>query len=303
MGFNDRDYGRSGYDDGYGSGYGGGYGGGGYGQPGMHFGGPKSVTVKIVIVTAIVFVLQLVFRVPNGLSWFDSLFSLHPHWYQKPWQVFEFLTYGFLHDPWSLWHIGSNMLVLWMFGRMVEDRYGGKEFLLFYLTAIVFAGVTWNLTELVAGGDRPMLGASGGVSAVLLLYIFLYPRVTILFMFLIPMPAWVVGVFVVATDMFGAIGRTGAVAFTAHLGGFLFAYLYYKSGIRLMDYVPTSFKMPSFKRKPKLRVHRPDNQDEKNERRLNELLDKVNAGGQDSLSSSERRELQKLSKYYQDKRK
>ena len=294
MGINDRDYGRSGYDDGYGY----------RDQPGLHFGGVQSVTVKIVIVTAIVYVVQLILRGdnPNVLSPFDSLFSLHPDWYRQPWRVFEFLTYGFLHDSWRLWHVAGNMFVLWMFGRMVEDRYGGKEFLAFYLVAIVFSGIVWDLTELITGGTVPILGASGGVSAVLLLFIFLYPRVTILFMFFIPMPAWVLGVFIVGSDMFGAIGRSGNVAFTAHLGGFLFAYLYYKSGIRLMNYLPTGKKMPSFKRRPKLKVHRPENQEDKKKLRLDQLLEKIAASGQDSLSSSERRELQKLSKYYKDKR-
>lgn len=293
MGINDRDYGRSGYDDGYG------YRGD---QPGLHFGGVQSATVKIVIVTAIVYVVQLVFRVPPpASSWFDSLFSLHSNWFYQPWRFFEFLTYGFLHHPWNLWHIAGNMFVLWMFGRMVEDRYGSKEFLAFYLTSIVFSGLFWNLTVLAAGDDATVLGASGGVSAVLLLFIFLYPRVTILFMFIIPMPAWVLGVFIVASDMYGAVSRGGTVAFTAHLGGFLFAFLYYKSGIRLSDYLPGGMKMPSLKRRPKLKVHRPDSQQDKNERRLDELLEKVAASGQDSLTAGERRELQKLSKYYRDK--
>ncbi|MCO6043991.1 rhomboid family intramembrane serine protease [Aeoliella sp. ICT_H6.2] len=289
MGINDRDYGRYGYDDGYGY----------RDQPGLHFGGVQSVTVKIVIVTAIVFVVQLVFRAPPPGSWFDQLFALHSDWLFAPWGL---LTYGFLHDPWKLWHIAGNMFVLWMFGRMVEDRYGGKEFLAFYLASIVFAGLFWSLTVLIAGQQATVIGASGGVSAVLLLFIILYPRVTILFMFFIPMPAWVLGVFIVGSDMLGAFGGGGGVAFTAHLGGFLFAYLYYKSGIRLMNYLPTGAKMPSLKRRPKLKVHRPENQEDKKKLRLDQLLEKIAASGQDSLSSSERRELQKLSKYYKDKR-
>ncbi|QDU54487.1 rhomboid family intramembrane serine protease [Aeoliella mucimassa] len=305
MGLNERDYGRASYEGSY-----------GYGQSGYTLGSPQSVVVKLIIINAIVFVLQLIFRSndPRIPSNFDSLFSLHEHWYYEPWRFFELLSYGFLHSPWDYWHIFGNMFMLWFAGRAVEQKIGGREFLVFYLLGIVIAGTAWCLIESMVpdGGNQrfgplgvPMLGASGGVTAVLMLFIFYYPRVTILFMFVIPMPAWVLGVLVVGGDMWGAMSRSGHVAFTAHLGGALFAYLYYNSRIRLTDYVPTSFKMPSFKRKPPLRVHRPDDEprEDAQERRLNELLDKVSKHGQDSLSKREFSELQKLSKHYQQKRK
>lgn len=298
MGLNDRDYGRAGYNDGYG------YGGGGYGQqPGLHLGAPKSMTVILVLVNIAVYVLQLINRSdnPQAMSAFDSLFALNEDWYQQPWRIFEFLTYGFLHDTRNLWHLAGNMFVLWMFGRSVEERLGSREFLAFYLTAIVVAGAVWNLCEIFLPGNGVVLGASGGVSGVLLLFIFMFPRVTILFMFVFPMPAWVLGVIIVGSNILGSIGQFGYVAFTAHLGGFLFAWLYYKTGKRLTDYLPTELKMPSFKRKPPLKVHRPSDE-QRMQDRLDELLGKVSRNGQDSLTTKERRELEKLSKHYQNKR-
>ncbi len=289
MGIYDRDYERSAYND----------------QPGYHFSGQMSMTVKLVIVTVIVYVLQLVFRGndPNEASWFTSLFCLHKDWFLQPWRVFQLLTYGFLHTPWSMWHIVGNMFTLWMFGRSVEQRYGSQEFLVFYLSAIVFAALCWTISEALLPGEAVMLGASGGVVAVVLLFVFCYPHVTIYLMMVFPVPAWVLGVILVAGDMFGAISRYGNVAFTAHLGGALFAFLYYRYQWRLMDWAPTNFKMPSFKRKPPLRVHRPPTDEEdKNEKRLNELLEKVSAVGQDNLTARERRELQQLSRHYQQKR-
>ena len=301
MGLDNRDYGRANYEGSYGYGQ----------QPGVHLGAPQTMVIKLVIINVVVFVVQLLTRSnsPFEMSWFDNLFSMHTYWFHEPWRVYELLTYGFLHDTFNMWHIVGNMFVLWMFGRTVEERIGSKEFLLFYLCGILAAALCWNLTELIAPGatNQPlgvsMLGASGGVSAVLLLFVFYYPRMTILLMFVIPMPAWLFGLFIVGSDMWGAIARSGGVAFTAHLGGFLFAFLYHKADIRLTDYVPTSFKLPSFKRKPPLRVHRPsEDEDTATEKRLDELLAKVATGGQESLTSSERRELQKLSKHYQQKR-
>lgn len=199
MGIYDRDYERPSYND----------------QPGLHLGGPKSMTVKLVIITVAVYVLQLVFQRPDGSNLINSLFAMHDDWYMRPWTAYQLLTYGFLHSTGDMWHLLMNMFVLWMFGQRVEERYGSKEFLAFYLTAIVFAALVWTVSEAVVPGASKMLGASGGVSAVLLLFVFCFPHVTLLFMFVIPLPAWVVGAFLVASDAYGALSRSGNVAFAA----------------------------------------------------------------------------------------
>jgi len=299
MGMYDRDY----QHDSYGQ------------QPGVHLGAPRTMVMKLVIINFAVFVVQLLFREqrPDGmLDPVGSIFALHEGWFREPWMVFQLVTYGFLHSVGNFRHILGNMFMLWMFGRHIEEKYGSKEFLAIYLVSVVFAGVAWNITALLTPGPSLVLGASGAVSAILLLFIFNYPHVTLHLMFLFPIPAWVLGVIIVGSDVIGSFTSGSNVAFTCHLGGFLFAYLYYKSGRRLIEFVPQGFAMPSFKRKPKLRVHRPtsggyndDDDDEgidKNEVRLNELLAKISARGQDGLTAREKRELTKLSKIYQKRR-
>ena len=90
--------------------------------------------------------------------------------------------------------------MFWMFGRVIEQRLGGREFLLFYLAAIVFAGATWVVAKniwllssdegklyLEAIGKLPVfskdipgvVGASGGVVAVFLAFVLLYPKETV----------------------------------------------------------------------------------------------------------------------------
>ncbi|WP_442483876.1 rhomboid family intramembrane serine protease [Aeoliella sp. SH292] len=293
MGINDRDYGRYGNGDQY-----------GYNdQPGFHFGGVQSMTVKIILFTVAVYVVQLL-----AGPWFTELFANHAGWYREPWRVFELLTAGFLHSVNDLKHIIFNMLVLFFLGRSVEERYGSREYLAIYLVGIVFSSLVWCLAVVIESGARfdglgpSSLGASGAISAILLLFVINFPNVTLLVFGIFPAKAWIVGAVLIAMDIFGAMGRSpdDNVAYAAHLGGFLFAFLYWKSGIRLTSYLPS--KMPSFKRKPPLRVHRPSDNDQRKEDRLDELLGKVATGGQESLTSSEKRELQKLSKYYQDKR-
>ncbi len=274
-------------------------------QPGMHLRAPKSMTVKLIIVTAVIYVLQLGFQPQNGPNLFNDLFSLRDNWYLQPWRLFELLSYGFLHDTQNMWHLLGNMFMLWMFGRHIEEKYGRQEFLAIYLTAIVAAALCWNVSEILTPGTSAMLGASGGVSAILLLFIFNYPKVQLLLMFVFPVPAWVLGVFVVGSDMLGAITRQGTVAFTAHLGGFLFAFLYYRFGWRVMDWVPANLSLPSLKRRPPLRVHQPSGGDDENDPmagQVDRILRKINEEGQASLTAKERRTLERASRVARKKR-
>src|SRR5947209_8400316 len=98
-------------------------------------------------------------------------------------QVWRLLTYAFLHDTANIWHILFNMLFLWWFGSDVEDLYGSREFLAVYLLSAFLGGVAFVLTAGVTGErpegiERPplqCLGASGAVTAVMVLCALHYP--------------------------------------------------------------------------------------------------------------------------------
>ena len=148
MGLYDRDYERErSYDD----------------QPGFHLGGQLSMTTKLVIVMFVIYLVQLLSE--SSGDWFTNAFSLHADVFRRPWQAYQLLTYGFLHDVGDFRHIVFNMVGLWFFGRAVEERYGGREFLSFFLVAIVFAGLVWMFGELAAYrglvAGHTMLGAFG----------------------------------------------------------------------------------------------------------------------------------------------
>jgi membrane associated rhomboid family serine protease len=288
MGLYDRDYERErSYDD----------------RPGFHLSAPTSVTTKLVIVMFAVYILQMMTR--SSENSVTAWFSLYPDVFVRPWQAYQLLTYGFLHDPTDFRHIIFNMLGLWFFGRLVEERYGSREYLTFFLVAVVLAGVVWLVGELVANrgiASAPtMLGASGGISAVLILFAMNYPHQTVLFMFIIPMPMWLLAVIIVVFDAYGAVHRSGNVAFTAHLGGAAFGYLYYRWGGRLDRWLPSANVWKRLKPGPKLRVHDPDEAEEM-DRRVNEILKKIQEHSEASLSRSERRYMQKASREYQKRR-
>jgi membrane associated rhomboid family serine protease len=229
--------------------------------------------------------------------------ALDADWYRRPWQVYQLLTYGFLHSPNDLWHIALNMFALWLFGREVEARYGAREYLAFYLAAIIVAGVVWTVAEIPTGVFATMMGASGAVSAVVILFAVNFPYRTVLFFFIIPMPMWVAAVIIVAMDAFGAVNRSGTVAYTAHLGGAAFGFLYYKWRLRLERWLPGQTWRVGLRRRPKLRVVDSDSVDyNATDRRVDEILQKIQEHGQDSLTSRERSILEEASREYQRRR-
>ncbi|NOY42328.1 MAG: rhomboid family intramembrane serine protease [Planctomycetes bacterium] len=285
MGLYDRDYGRQ--DD---SNW----------KPGIHLGGTRTLTTNLVLFTAGIYLLQ---TLTDG--WVTNLFSLHNDTLSQPWRIFEFLTYGFLHDPGNFSHILFNMFGLWMFGRTIEAKYGRREYLTFYLVAIVFAGSAWYAAEFFSNTTQLptlMLGASGGLSAVLILFALSYPRQLIYIWGIFPLPAWAFALFFVGSDLLGAVNRTGNVAFTAHLGGALFAYLYFRNQWTLSNWLPQRWSLPRPRNRPSLRIHDPAEPNPKTEQKVDEILKKIQAEGQDSLTRSERRILEKASKEYRDKR-
>ncbi len=285
MGIYDRDYQRSGYDD---------------RQPGFYLGAPRMMTTNIILITFALYVAQLLFR-----PWIDLNFALDSEWMRRPWKAYQLLTYGFLHDPDDLKHILFNMFGLWLFGREIEERYGRREFLLFYLAAIVVAGLVWTVAEIPSGQKHIMMGASGGVMAVVILFACNFPFQTVLFNFILPMPMWVLAAIYIAINLLGALGRAeeGTVAFTAHLGGALFAFLYYRWGGRLERLTPSGSVLARLRPRPKLRVHDPDaDETSSTDNRVDEILKKIQEHGQDSLTRGERRILEEASREYQKRR-
>lgn len=274
-------------------------------EPGFHLSAPRSATMQLVVVTVAVYLAQIF--TGGDASPVTRWLSLESNWWREPWKFYQLLTYGFLHDPDGIEHILINMIVLWMFGREIEQRYGRTEFLSFYLSAVVVAGLVWSGIESATGSQAVCLGASGAIAGVVALFALNFPHRQVLFMFVIPMPMWIAALIVLAFDIRGAMLRSGNVAFTAHLAGALFGLYYYRMGWPLGRWLTGRTGSLSIRRKPKLRVHEPDEdvEDEESDlsRKVDEILQKIQDQGQDSLTWSERRLLEKASRRYQQKRK
>ncbi|MEU6125404.1 rhomboid family intramembrane serine protease [Streptomyces sp. NPDC047123] len=136
----------------------------------------------------------------------------------------------FVHGSWL--HLLGNMLFLYVFGAMVEERMGHLLYALFYLSCGYLALLAYAAAH--AGSDQTLVGASGAISAVLGAFLYLFPqaRVTSLFPFLffLPLrfPAWVVLPFWVTLQWLaaGQGGKGTGVAYLAHLVGFSLGFLF-----------------------------------------------------------------------------
>jgi membrane associated rhomboid family serine protease len=237
-------------------------------------------------------------------------------------EVWRLLTYAFLHDTGAgaPWHIVFNMLFLWWFGPAVEQRRGSREFLAFYLVSAVVAGLAFCLESLVryqffptpyflpSPLSRQALGASGAVTAVLVLAAIYNPRQVIYLFFVIPIPIWGFVVFSVLKDALELVGNPNSgVAVSAHLGGAAFAFAYYRLGWGLVKWLPSRSSRSARGPGPRLRLYPQDEEEtpahvpaaspreENLEEQVDAILEKILLIGKDNLTDREREILQRAS--------
>ncbi len=204
------------------------------------------VVKNLIIINVLVFLAQITldnkFHITEKLMLYPVMFPQF-----KPYQLF---THMFAHSPAMLFHILFNMFGLWMFGKILENVWGAKRFLFFYLACGLGAAALHILVQYIryeqleglwqaalTAGDTvaaqgyinelgnelgPALGASGAVMGIFIAFGYLFPN-TELFLMFIPVPIkakWVM-IGLVAIDLFGGVAKVSGdnVAHFAHLGG------------------------------------------------------------------------------------
>ncbi len=230
------------------------------------------------------------------------------------------ITCGSLHL--NGMHLLFNMFCLFIFGELVELRYGAVSFLVIYFASIL-GGALFSL-YIHRHHEYRALGASGGVSGIIFAAIFLFSGLRLSLLFLpIPFPGWVYAIFYMLFSFFGMRGRIGNIGHDAHLGGalsgMLTATLLYPRIIPdnpvLYPVVATicvlmlvySAKHPMYletdgpltraywrKRGAELRRNRAKRRQDSDEATLERLLAKISRSGMESLSPKERRRMKDI---------
>lgn len=270
-------------------------------DPGGSHTGQRTMVTNLVILNVAIFLLDWVFGGREHAL--TQALAIRPDVLSQPWLWWKFLTYGFTHE--TVDHILWNMLGLWMLGREVEDVYGRKEFLWIYLSALTLGSVVWCLREYFQVGPVHQLllvGASGAVTAIVLLFVFQFPKRTILLFMVLPVPAWVLGVIIIGGNLSGVIDTspTGNVAYDVHLVGAAFAAGYYYLGWNLGRWIPHPnwLRRPTFRlrRRPPLKIHDPGESIGPRDEEADRILAKVGREGLDGLTADERRILEDYSR-------
>jgi membrane associated rhomboid family serine protease len=231
------------------------------------------VVKNLIIINALVFVGQLTLENTYHLTERFMLYPIMPEalhsllvekgvldTYQK-FQPYQIFTHMFSHSPTMFAHILFNMFALWMFGRVLENVWGAKRFLLFYLACGIGAAAL-HLTmqyfrceqllhdivtdapvtsERIFGAISPALGASGAIMGLFAAFAYLFPNTELIFLF-IPFPIkakWMV-LIMAGLDLFGGISNVSGdnVAHFAHLGGaitgFIIVFIWNKTNRRTL---------------------------------------------------------------------
>ncbi len=263
-----------------------------------------TITKNLLIINILAFLATYILA--NKGTELNLIFGLF--YFQEPqFHIYQFFTYMFMHGGWA--HLFFNMFALWMFGCVMEQVWGPKKFLFYYIVCGLGAGLVQELAQYFLEANYGYtVGASGAIYGILLAFGMTFPEERI-FIFPLPVPIkakWFVMFYVVLELVMAQTSSTDGVAHFAHLGGMLFGFLL----IRYWERNPNSrfgrsqgrqfFKrmrsnLGGRRQQDDDVAHKTDwdyNADKKEtEERIDAILDKIRKNGYASLTEAEKRFL------------
>ena len=244
---------------------------------------PSVVRTLIIINVALFVVTFFTHRAPEGSFLIRSL-ALHPSKALRSGHIWQLITYSFLHA--DFFHILFNMLVLFWFGREMEALLGRRSFLGLYLVGAFVAGLAHSLAYVGATEPRPVVGASGAVFAVLVLFACYFPNRYVLVFFFLPMKIKYLVALLIGANLMMAWAGGSDIAVLAHLGGAAYGFIYYRYRYAI-ESLPSMLTRRSKSLAQAWRAREMT--------KLRKLSEKATRGGLDSLTPKERQFLLRMS--------
>lgn len=281
--------------------------------------------VQLIIINVVVFLLLAIFMVVSNIAESEGVFNLiHAQvsiparltdFIQKPWTI---ITYSFVHDLSSIWHILFNMLVFYWFGKLFIEYLGSDKLIALYvlgaLTGAFFYLLVYNTIPYYQDRipELGMVGASAAVYAVLVAAATLLPDYTFFLLLLGPVRIKYIALFYIVISFLGSVGLN-AGGNIAHLGGAFIGYIYIKqlqAGVNWGGWITATldwFKglfVPSSKVKVTYRKTEPratqaasnSKMSKASQDEIDAILDKISDRGYESLSKEEKEKLFNASK-------
>lgn len=212
-----------------------------------------------------------------------------PWFWVLPFQLF---TYQFLHS--GVMHILINMLILFFFGRELQNVLGTKRFLTLYFVSGIFGGLVQIVAALLMGaGSFPLVvGASGAIYGIVIYYAMRWPNRTVnmfIFPIIVPLKVWVLACIMVGISLFsGLLSDQGdMVAHMCHFGGAVFGFLYFRYEIKMVQLADSMKERGERKAQEKIMEQ---------EAEMDRLLEKIHKEGIKALTPAERKFLNEASR-------
>lgn len=325
-----------------------------------------TVVKNLLIINCLFFLAKIVLASKVDL---DAIFGLH-FFGASDFHVWQIVTYMFMHGDFG--HLFFNMFALWMFGAAVENAWGARRFLCYYLVAgigaaffhymILYIQIHPSLTLIDAFIANPsidtfsqlekvpridpmkfeeslqylqvypenagelvppveafresfmnsynIIGASGAVFGLLLAFGMMFPNAEIYLYFLLPIKAkWFVLIYGALELIYGVLDTADGVAHFAHLGGMLFGFLlimlwrhhdrndgwgHNNRNRRRIKYATSYDDYEDYGRPMSDEDYNAKKFEE--QKKIDEILDKISKSGYDSLTNEEKDLLFKASK-------
>jgi len=176
------------------------------------------------------FLLPAVFGFPVGGETWSAIFVISP---EHPEYVWTWVTSIFSHSPFGFFHIAGNSIVIYFFGRIVEEYIGSRDFTLLFLGSGVLAGLGQIAIQAYQGNPVGALGASGAALAIMGVLTVLNPSLRVYLYFILPVPLWVITIGYAGLTVLGIVGGIGGgIAHVAHGVGLVLGLAY---GQRVKD--------------------------------------------------------------------
>ena len=209
----------------------------------------------------------------------------------KPWSI---ITYGFLHGSFS--HIFWNMVILYYFGKILNNLFEDKLLKKLYLSGIAVGGLTYvisyNIFPVFSGVESVMIGASAGVMSVLFYLASYSPQMGIR-IFFFDIKIIYIALFLFFYDII-QIPLNNSGGHIAHIGGAIWGYYYCISNNKGVDFTQSIFNIFKTTKKKNSKVRQSNNNFD--QKKIDSILDKISDSGYDSLTKKEKEYLFKVGK-------
>ena len=255
----------------------------------MRFPKPTTIVLQLLMINVAIFFVSIIIKPLGGFIY--EWFQIDATTWLRSIQIWRLVSYQFLHDPAFVGHIFFNMLGLYMLGPTLEQHWGSKRFLGFYLGCGIAGGLFYILLASVGFLNAGvMVGASGAILGLLAACAILFPQFVV-FIFLFPVPirvASILFIFLFVANL--VMGGHNAGGDAAHLAGMAAGALYVFSQSWRAN-MKTKITVGAWERK--MTAQR-DLQKE-----VDRILEKIHQNGIQSLSYKEKKILRQATEVEQ----